>query len=228
MKRKLIFSMWGIAIFVSQGLSQVAEGSLQSSMVIDNFDENPLGINCSPSHGETAINSLGYCIYFEKADVTLNRLQPKDDPDKALRIQYDLPLLYDWGNWLSIRNEFDSTLDLSNYSGLQLNIKVVAASNAKLRITLADLASVDDVGKKGKDELWWFDVKSQILKGTKNQWQTLTIPFSGFYESWGAGTRHNDFKLDLSKIIAYEFNIISPAGEQCKGTIEVNSLVAFK
>lgn len=115
-------------------------------------------------------------------------------------------------------------LDLTGYNGLKLNLKVEASSDARLRVTLADITSID---RRGNDERWWFDFKDDVLNGPKDQWQPLTLPFKKFYESYGAGTRHNDGRLDLSKIVAYEVNIVSKGRTHSQGTVVVNSLVTF-
>ncbi|NIM16351.1 MAG: hypothetical protein GTO45_30510 [Candidatus Aminicenantes bacterium] len=178
--------------------------------------------------------SHGYGIYFNNAKVKLSRVAVSE-ADSALRIEYEIPPLYDWGNWFSIRCELateksspfsgiDSALDLKDYNGLKLNLKVEEPSNGILRITIADVVNL---GKRSDDELWWFDFKNGVLAGPTGEWQTLTLPFNKFYESYGAGTRHNDSKLNLSKIIAYEINIVSKGKTHLKGTIVLNSLVTY-
>ena len=195
--------------------------------VVDDFDGQPSGINCSSFHGETAIKSLGYCIYYEKAEVTLSKVAVSEQ-DSALRIEFNLPPYFDWGNWLSIRNEPGTLWDLSEYKGLELKLRVEAPSNAMLRLTLADVVSTEDVGKKGSDELWWFDFHESVMKINPGEWQTLKAPFKKFYESWGAGTRHNDSKLDLSKIVAFEISMISPSKLNTSGRIVLNTISAYR
>lgn len=36
------------------------ENQFNKILMVDDFDKQPSGINCSPFHGETAIKSLGY------------------------------------------------------------------------------------------------------------------------------------------------------------------------
>ena len=54
-----------------------------------------------------------------------------------------------------------------------------------------------------------------------------TLPFAGFYESYGAGTRHNDHKLDLSRVTAYEVNMVAKAGESPEGVVIFNALTSY-
>jgi len=190
-------------------------------IVIDGFDKNHspyLALLHSPR-----FVSLGYGIYFDDAEVNLSRVAVGKS-DSALHIEYELPPLHDWGNWLSIRCEFDSVLNLTGYEGLRLDLKVEVPSDARLRVTLADVV---DINRRGRDEIWWFDFKGDVLKGSKDQWQTLTLPFKDFYESYGAGTRHNDRNFDFSKMAAYEINIVSEGRAHPKGAVVVNSLLAF-
>ena len=233
MRCKILKSMLSFCLvfdFLCQAYGQTTQTVVETSeqmLVVDDFDEQPSAVNCSSSHGETAIKSLGYCIYYEKAEVTLSRVAVSEE-DSALRIEFNLPPYFDWGNWLSIRNEPGTLWSLSEYKGLELKLKVEAPSNAKLRLTLADVVSTEDVGKTGFDELWWFDFHESVMKIKPGQWQVLRAPFKKFYESWGAGTRQNDYKLDLAKIVAFEINLISPNGLRTKGTLVVNSLAAYK
>jgi len=195
--------------------------STKQPIVIDDFDKDPKSF--SPQFPNFRFRSLGYSIFFERATVELTRVVMSDD-DQALRIKYNLPSLHEWGNWLSIRREFDSLMDLTGYSGFKLDIKVEIPSDAKLRITLADAVVVEGAVR---DELWWFDFEDNVLGSDTNQWRTLTIPFEKFYQSYGDGTRFNDGKLDLSKITAYEINIVSIKQAHPKGKVLVNSLVTF-
>ena len=233
---KSYISKWlGVVVFISAVL--VISGYAQNTKtnptpsqqvkMIDAFDQKTPKMEYLPYRGETVINQEGYGIYWDKADVQLSRVTLRET-DKALRIQYDLPPFYPWGNWGSIRKEFKSPLDLSKYTGLELYIKVEIPSNAQLRITLADVQNLKDAEKHGADELWWIDFDPGVLKNATQKWVTLRAPFKDFYKSWGDGTRHNNGQKDLSMIVAYEINLVSPSGEHPKGVIWVNSLHAFK
>ena len=117
-------------------------------------------------------------------------------------------------------------LNLKGYAGLEISLKVVKPSNAHLRITLSDAVSPKTGEKYGPDEMWWFDCDAHVLK-TNQGCITIRAPFNSFYLSHGAGTRHNDRIFDLSKIIAYEINLVSRQNEHPKGIIFVKSLRGY-
>jgi hypothetical protein len=218
------------AVLVSGGYAQNTKTNptpSQQVKMIDAFDQKTPKMEYLPYRGETVINQEGYGIYWDKADVQLSRVTLRE-ADKALRIQYDLPPFYPWGNWASIRKEFKSPMDLSDYTGLELDVKVEIPSNAILRITLADVENLKDAGKHGADELWWFDFDPGVLKNATKKWVTIRAPFKDFYLSWGDGTRRNNGQKDLSMIVGYEVNIVSKNSEYPRGSILVNSLRAFK
>lgn len=126
---------------------------------------------------------------------------------------------------MSVRREFQSPMNLENYKGLEVNLRVeVPAPDAFLRITLSDLT--DD--HKGGDEMWWFDCNKNLLKSKTPKWTQIRLPFNGFFRSSGEGTRHNDYKMNLKKIIAYEINLVSNAGKHVEGVILLDSLHAYK
>jgi len=56
----------------------------------------------------------------------------------------------------------------------------------------------------------------------------IHIPFSDFYIYSGQGTRQNDHRLNLQKIIACEINLISEPGKKTKGVILLDSLRTYK
>ena len=115
---------------------------------------------------------------------------------------------------------------MKKYTGIEINLKVLKPSNARLRITLSDLATCKIGERRVSDEMWCFDFNLEILKSSEG-WITIRAPFRSFYLSYGAGTRLNDGKMDLSKIIAYEINLISKKNDHPKGVILVNSLRAY-
>lgn len=189
--------------------------------VNNNLEQQPSKTTYVPFRNETVTNAAGYGIYYEQAEVNLSR------QNNVLQIQYSLPPYFSWGNWLSIRREFQSVLDMSECSGIEFDLKVHEPSNASLRMTLCDVQSPEDINKHGKDEMWWFDYNDGLSNEAKN-WVTVRAPFENFRRSRGAGTRHNDYELDLSKIVAYEINLISKAGKHPKGTILVRSFRTFR
>ena len=197
----------------------------QPALSLDDFNQRPNRSYSGYAPGPGAVQE-GYGVYYEMARARLSRVQviSANATNQALRIQYELPPYFPWGNWLSIRREFESPLDLSQYRGLEMNLKVEAPSEARLRITLSD---IENLGEH-EDEMWWFDFDPGLLKNGTRQWITLRAPFEGFYLSWGGGTRQNDGKRNLSKIVAFEINLISPSQEHPKGTILVDFLHAYK
>lgn len=160
-------------------------------------------------------------VYFGDKAVVKRSQVSLEDGSQGLKIEYALPLAYDWGNWLSIRCETDTLTDLSAYAGLSLRLRIEEPADAKLRLSLAD------VDIEGHDELWWCDHEG-VLNSTPGEWQTVDCPFAKFYVSSGEGTRQNDYNLDLTRIGAYELNIISAAGTHPAGVIVADSLVAYK
>jgi hypothetical protein len=203
------------------GVVHAQDYGIEDPLVLDDFYEDP---SWHPDwFPKLRSVVMGYGVYYDSAEASLSRVAVGKDV-YALRIEYDVPPLHDWGNWLSIRREFDSVLDLSDCKALRLGVRVRVPSDAKLRITLADVVDLDN---RRKDEMWWFDFGEGVLSRAEGEWQTLTVPLKRFYKSYGEGTRHNDGKLDLSKITAYEINIVSKSGTHPAGTFDVKSLVAY-
>jgi len=195
------------------------------TLTVDNFDKEPP--NAGKKYPRYTGTQSGYDVYCEKAGMQLSlvKISPRDSSHKALRMAFDLPPALYWGNWASVRREFQSLMNLANYKGLLLHLRVeVPASDVLLRISLADLT--DDM--KGGDELWWFDCDKNLLKSKTPQWIQLRIPFADFSPAYGIGTRFNDGKKNLKKIIAYEVSLISDAGKHAKGVILLDSLRAYK
>jgi hypothetical protein len=57
---------------------------------------------------------------------------------------------------------------------------------------------------------------------------TLYAPFRDFYLGYGAGVRIHDRKLDLSKIVAFEINLVSSGTDPGSGVVTVDCLRAYK
>lgn len=169
---------------------------------------------------------LGYCLYYEEAQVDLSSVLTDED-EKGVQISYSLSPVFDWGNWLSIRRETGTAMDLSSYSGLSLRFRVETPAAATLRITLADVGDPTDLNVKGADELWWCDL-GRIESSVVGEWQSLECPLENFMLASGAGVRSNNLRLDLENIVAYELNIVSDAGITASGAIVVDSLTAFR
>lgn len=160
-------------------------------------------------------------VYFGDKAVIKRSQVSLEDGSQGLKIEYALPSALPWGNWLSIRCETDTLTDLSAYAGLSLRLRIEEPTDAMLRLTLVD------VDAEGYDELWWCDHKS-ALNSAPGEWQAVDCPFAKFKVSEGEGTRQNDYNLDLTRIGAYELNIISTAGTHPAGVIVADSLVAYK
>lgn len=203
-----------VIIYINTANAQVLD-------IIDAY-RNDVSNQYTTIHNPRSVYS-GYGIYFDDADAKLN-LVPTSSSDGGLRIEYELPKLYQWGNWLSVRREFKEPLDFSQKQGLKLTLKVEQASGAMLRITLSD---VSNPRERHRDELWWHDVTESDLSKNIGTWITLSFPFSDFYKSHGAGTRHNNGQFDLSGIVAYEINLVTNGFVSETGVILVKSLATY-
>jgi hypothetical protein len=159
-----------------------------------------------------------YGIYFEQATAKITRA----DQSGALLFEYDVPPAQSWGNWLSFRREFSQKVDLTGCTGLEVEIRIERPSDARLRLTLCDVSSPAD----RSDEMWWFDFPRGTLSKTGDSF-ILRAPFSGFGISYGGGTRQNDGKLDLTRITAYEINVLSAPGEHPTGAFLLRAVRAY-
>ena len=193
---------------------------------LDHFDGPQAPRQYSPYHGETVRSWQGYGIYYEKAQAEL-QFVPIKRGKQALRITYDLPPHLDWGNWLSVRRELGRLTDLHQYEGLVLDVRTEAATNTQFRITLTDVANPQDASKHGADEMWWYDAPAGFLT-PNGHYVRLYAPFRDFRLGEGAGVRIRDQKLDLSKIVAFEINLVSSGMTPGKGVVIVDCLRAYK
>ncbi len=194
---------------------------------LDHFDAPAPPRVYSSYYGETVIPWKGYGIYYEKARVQLRHVPVVSQAKQALRIAYTLPPHLDWGNWLSIRREFESLQDLHEYEGLALEVRTESAVNSQFRITLTDVTRSQDAHKHGADELWWYDAPVDFLTPSTRP-VTIHAPFRDFHLGYGAGVRINDSKLDLSKIVAFEINLVSSGTYPGGGALTVDCLRAYK
>jgi hypothetical protein len=219
MGRAFLFEVVLLVALVA--LTACGAAPTSTAPILDDFKEgteSPV-INCYSHQNEQAIKRLGYCVYFENADVNLSYLPQ----NSGLRIKWVLPILRSGGNWFSMRRQDGEILDLGSYSGLKAHLRVDVPAGAILRITMADV-----IGEEMRnDELWWCDNKD-ILSEKSDQWQTVTCPFTDFYLASGVGTRQNDQKMDLTRIVAYEINIVSETPTLLEGDIVVNLLEAYR
>jgi hypothetical protein len=172
---------------------------------------------------EPAKVQAGFCIYFDSAEVDLMLIEVDTlGSDKSLQIKYLLPIYHFWGNWLSVRKEFSKPIDLSAYKGLIIRLRVNIASNAVLRVTLSDITQEKQLG----DDMWWSDNKT-VLGEYTGEWIEIKMPFDKFYESFGEGTRHNDGKLNLKRIVGFDINIISKPREVASGKLQIDYIKTY-
>jgi hypothetical protein len=216
--------------------SQVPKVNEQNNKTLSASSINTIKISCNDIdltnyqtrntytkyENETVQNQLGYGVYFKDAVVQLSRHTGKETQG-ILKLHYELSSDPPWSNWLSIRKEFINVMDATECKGLKFTIKVVKPTNAILRVTFCDAGENRDLNIHGADEMWWFDFKDVPLN-KKGKWQTLYAPFDKFTLSYGIASRIHDGKMDISKFVAYEINIISEEGKYAKGDILIESL----
>jgi hypothetical protein len=169
----------------------------------------------------------GFDIYYARAEVFLNEeTDAKMNPNPtSLKITFNLPPALPFGNWLSLRKNFQEPQNLEGYSGIIVKLKVKAIKpGAILRITLADIAEYNSEN----DELWWFNLDKNLLKTVSGNWIEIKMPFDSAKISYGEGVRHNNGKFDLDKIVAYEFNLVSGEKKHPAGTLIIQSICTYK
>lgn len=213
--------------------SQVAEiknNNVDTSNIVLKVSCDSIDLTKYPSRkiyhrflNETVKSVDGYGLYYDSAIVELSKNLDNTD---ILQIHYELLPHFDWGNWLSIRREFENVMDFSNCKGFQLKIKIDNPSDAKLRLTFFDIENDEDINKHGAGEMWWFDFDDGILN-EQGSWIMLLAPFNEFEISYGEGSRHNDYKLDISKSIAFEINVISKKGKHSKGDLSIKLIGTY-
>lgn len=208
------------------GLALEASGRRGRDLHIDHFDAPSPSRPYLPYQEETVKVWNGYGVYFVEAEADL-KLVPLAAAKRALSISYRLPPHFDWGNWLTVRRELGRVLDLRQYEGLALSVRTEMAENSRFRLTLTDVRNSADVNQHGADEMWWFDAPRNLLTPGAGM-QTLYAPFSDFYLNYGDGARRNDGSLDLSRIVAFEINLVSGAAREGRGTVIVDCLRAYR
>jgi hypothetical protein len=165
-----------------------------------------------------------YGIYSDQAEASLKRVAV-GGKHSALEIHFEIPPLSARANWLSIRKEFDSIADLSSYEGLELKIESAQAKNTLLRLTLCDVDEQESFRLHGADEMWWFDMPKSIFDQRKLI--TAKAPFKNFEPAYGEGARRRDGRLDLSKIVAYEINLMTSGTASGNGLLRLYSIRAY-
>jgi hypothetical protein len=143
----------------------------------------------------------------------------------------------DYEDWMSFRLEFTTTQNLCGCTGISFDALLTGLSIfTGLRVTLSDVACAADINRCGTDEMWWS--YPSHLYPIPESWNNFRLPFSGFKESSGAGTRQNDDQLGLQCITAIEFNLTyiwtpnCPPDKICPalsvpGHIEIRNLTTY-
>lgn len=179
----------------------------------------------SKKYGGYITSKCGYDIYYDLASVKLSRVEDNSGGHN-LKVAFQIPPYYDWGNWFSIRKVFANPVNLSGYNGVELKIRVLmATSDACLRLTIVDK---DKKYPKMGDELWWYDFSASLLKNKSPEWISLKIPFSDLDLSYGIGARVNNHTLDLNNIWGYEYNFISVKEKNAQGVVLIKDLKTYK
>lgn len=195
------------------------------SLTLDDFAAG-LGKMYRPFGRETTLSQSGYGIYYVEATVNVS-LVKAGGKSTGVRIEYTLPPHFSWGNWASVRKEFDSITDVSDCDGIEIGIQLGRTSGADLRLTLADVANPGDADRHGADELWWFDMPNSSL-GPAGELITVKAPFNSFSIGYGDGVRINNRQLDLSNVVAYELNVISGPGNTETGSLLIGAIRGYK
>lgn len=207
----------GVEVATTEGDTPAAPASPACGMTggLDNLPARTLAPFLG---GPPAMQMENYGIFFEQATGKITRA----DQSGALLFEYDVPPAQSWGNWLSFRREFSQKVDLTGCTGVEVEIRNERPSDAQLRLTLCDVTSPAD----SSDEMWWFDFPRGSLSRT-GEVLTLRAPFRRFEISSGSGTRQNDGKLDLTRITAYEINVLSAPGERPNGAFVLQAIRAY-
>jgi len=211
--------------------SQVAQtdNNIDTSNIVLKVSCDSIDLRLYPSRkiyhqfrNESVQSVQSFGIYYDTAIVKLYKITNSQNED-ILKIHFELTPYFVFGNWLSIRREFENVMDFSNCKGIQLQIKNEAPTDTKLRLTFCDVKNNEDINKHGAGEMWWFDFDDGILNN-QGDWITLFAPFNKFFISEGSGARHNDYEMDISKAVAFEINVVSKKGKHSKGDILIKAI----
>jgi len=166
----------------------------------------------------------GFGKYSEdgKAQAVLTRTAESG----GLEVRFEIPVLFDWGNWLSLRREFASAQNLDGCQGLELTLTVDVPSAATMRLTVCDAAIEGASPQDCSDEMWWFDLPSNLLQQPDTT-VTIRAPFENFRLGWGAGVRINNRQKDFGRVVAYEFNLLIQGRNATSGQVTINALKSY-
>ena len=189
--------------------------------ILDTFNSQNPSVDCPAYRDLKIAEYFGHCIYYDNASI---QVSPSTNGNNII-VEYDLQPIYEWGNWFSIRRTTSAPYDLSSYSGIKLRMRIVKPADAILRITIADIDP--KTAPYASDELWWCDFQN-LTTDPAGEWKILVCPFNSFTVSNGFGARQNDQKLDLQNIIAFEISVLSRTKARINGSLEIDSLAAYK
>jgi hypothetical protein len=222
------------AVLGGEGKAEKSETEKTSEaryLIIDDFNQKKSKRDYRPyMRGDVVLEQEGYGIYHRgRANVRLTRVSVNNEDDSALQIQFRLDPIYWYDQWVTIRRDLTAPLDLSKYDGLELEFKVIEApKNAMLRITISDVATLEDAMYHGRDEMWWYDFKANTLDNPTRKWVVHRAPLSEFDLASGVGTRKNNYIADFDRVVGYELNLIAERSGHVGGVILVNSIRAYK
>lgn len=200
---------------------------------------------------DEVVNLHGYGIYYDNVCVDVPTVPYEMDPfgeknitrcgypkirfwkldDHIFNLKYELPLVYEWGNWLSVRREFASVVCLDSASGIQFDLKTVKGHfNCKLRLAVCVVNIQRDFYRHGADKMWWYDnFPVWILCDGEAGWVSLKASFDKFEKSYGYGTRADNKELDPGMIVAYEISVVSDnQNEKVSGEFFIGNVRAYK
>jgi hypothetical protein len=137
--------------------------------------------------------------------------------------------------WLELKNQAATRLlTTSNIKLARAQVKVsliqllTSKDPSKRAMGLNLLEQLSPAGLKKLDQRLLSAANRDEKEGNLDQAaRKYRAPFRFFILSSGVGTRQNDGMMDLSKIIAYELNLVSKKNDHPKGVILVNSLRAY-
>jgi len=201
-------------------------------------------------NGQKVVNLHGYGIYYDSVCVTVptepyhKDLYGQKDitrcgfpkitfyelNDCIFNLKYELPLVYEWGNWLSIRREFASIICLDSADGIQFDVKVIKGHfNSKLRLAICVVNNSRDFYKHGKDKMWWYDDFPVWVLCDEGGWISLKAPFEYFEKTYGYDERIDNKEFDPGMIVAYEISVVSDdQNEKISGKILVGNVRVYK
>ena len=176
----------------------------------------------SYKNGQVSISTEGIGIYYDS--------KPEGQTGWASWDEDGLAIYYgNLSDWMSFRYELAAgPVSFAGCTGIEFDILVDIESYPNLRLTIADLETIGDVGSDyALDEFWWWDdnVEDVLSKGAY-EWIHMSVPFSEFSIGSGYGVRRNNNILDLAYVLAIEFNVINH-GLLAEGKFHIKNLRSY-